>query len=578
MPAIRHQTGFTMKNVVTIVWFWITAGVLYAASPVREPLTFQYAWDVGADRSVFVVGSHDDVGAWGPTNAVKLCWTAGNVWTGLVAVQAGTALEYKFIARTNSADQYGNGENVEWMAGDNLSTQVVAQPDAPYTGKTILYHSGWTNAGLVYRVGTNWYGTAMQQAGGGRTVNEYLYRAEGFGEEGDPLEFVPYGTYNGTQYWDHAPYGGYGDSNYYTTLDVFFLQDGNIYNYRPPTNVSASRIDSTNVTSSWAPTIPSRMCRIYVPRGYGENTWKRYPALYMHDGTNVFQPGGIFGCWNAELIADKEISQGRMRECIIVAVDNSPERNREYIPPGDDSGAGSGTADQYANFLIHNVRPMVDAHYRTLNDWSNTLTIGSSFGGLVSFYLGFETNVFGKIGPMSTAFWPADKFVGRIETNRYHGPRIYMDMGTEEPSLWDENMDAYDQLLDNEYAVNADLLLEVGCGHEHNEAAWAARLPDTYHFILSLWDEPNLLAQEEHLPVIDTASATSFAVEFTALRGRTYQLERSLTLAAGSWTNAGALAEELLPWAPRTIQDTNPPSVSGPVFYRIATESWPPVP
>lgn len=527
---------------------------------------------------MFVVGSHADVGEWSPETAAKLYWTAGNIWTGRVAVQAGTALEYKFIARTNSAGQYCNGDNVEWMAGANLATQVVAQPDAPYTGKTILYHSGWTNAGLIYHVGTNWPTISMERIGTGRSGSEYLYRATGFAEVGEPLEFVPYGFFNGTQYWDHAPYGGYGDSNYYTTLDVFFLQDGNVYNYRPPTNVSASRIVGTNVVSSWAPTIPSRGCRIYLPRGYDQNTWKRYPVLYMHDGTNVFQPGGSYGCWNAELTADKEISQGRMRECIIVGVDNTSERNREYIPPGDNSGAGPGTADQYANFLIHNVRPMVDAHFRTLNDLSNTLTVGSSFGGLVSFYLGFETNVFGKIGPMSTAFWPAPKFVGRIETNRYHGPRAYMDMGTAESGLWDDNMYVYDLLLANGYAVNADLLSVVGCGDGHNEAAWAARLPGMYHYLLSLWDEPNLLAQEVYPPVIGSAALGSFTVDFTALRGRTYQLERSLTLGAASWTNAGTLADEPLPWAPRTIQDTNSPAVGGPIFYRVGAEPWPPAP
>ena len=218
------------------------AGLLHAASPVREPLSFRYTWAVGANRSVFVVGSHPDVGAWSPERAAKLYWTPDNVWTGQVAVQAGTALEYKFIARTNSAAQYCNGDNVEWMAGGNLSTQVVAQPAAPYAGKTILYHSGWTNAGLVYRVGTNWFGAAMTRAGAGRTGSEFLYRAAGLGVEGEPLEFVPYGYFNGTQYWDHAPYGGYGDSNYYTTLDVFFLQDGQVFNYRPPAAVSAPRI------------------------------------------------------------------------------------------------------------------------------------------------------------------------------------------------------------------------------------------------------------------------------------------------------------------------------------------------
>ncbi|MBP7828429.1 MAG: hypothetical protein KA248_00785 [Kiritimatiellae bacterium] len=567
-----------MKHRLASLLLCAAAPGVFAASPVREPVSFRYAWDVGFGRSVFVVGSHDDLGAWSPEAAVKLYWTAGNVWTGQVAVQAGAALEYKFIARTNSAEQYCNGDNVEWMAGTNWPAQVAEQPDAPYTGKTILYHSGWTNAGLVYRVGTNWYGAAMERLGAGRSGGEYLYQASGFGVEGEPIEFVPYGHAGGVQYWDHAPYGGYGDSNYYTTLDVFFLQDGHVFNYRPPTNVSASRIIGTNVTSSWAPTIPSRGVRIYLPRGYDQNTWKHYPALYMHDGTNVFQPGGAYGCWDADILADQEISQGRMRECIIVAVDTTPKRDSEYCPPGDQYGPEPGTGDQYANFLVHNVRPMVDTHFRTLNDFDNTLTAGSSMGGLISAYLGLATNVFSKIGAFSPAFLVAPNFMAWMDAQDTRGVRMYMDDGTVdlEVDLWPDTWGAYDLLMQDGYVPNDDLLMVVGCGQTHNEAAWASRLPRVYQYLLSLWDEPNLLAQEEYPPEVGLAGSTNYAVAFTALRGRTYALERSLTLAGGSWSNAGSLAEESMPWAPRSIADTNPPAVSGPVFYRVSAGAWPP--
>ena len=550
-----------------------------AASPVRQPLSFQYTWDVGYGRSVFVVGNHEDVGAWDPEQAVKLYWTSGNVWTGRVGVQSGAALEYKFIARTNSPAQYGNADNVEWTGGANLATQAPAEAAAPYTGKTILYHSGWTNAGLVYRVGTNWFAAAMSRAGAGRNGSEYRYEASGFGEAGEPVEFAPYGYYNGTQYWDHAPYGGYGGSNYYTPLDVFFLQDGNVFNYWPPTNVSASRIIGTNVASSWAPTIPSRGCRIYLPRGYDQNTWKRYPVLYMHDGTNVFQPGGGLGCWDADLTADKEISQGRMRECIIVAVDNTSKRNSEYCPPGDQEGSEPGTGDQYANFLVHNVRPTIDTHYRTLNDFDNTLTAGSSMGGLISAYLGLRTNVFSKIGAFSPAFLVSSNFMDWIGSNNTRGVRMYMDIGTADSTeidLWPDTWRAYELFMADGYVPNDDLRMVVGCGQTHNEAAWASRLPRVYQYLLSLWDEPNLLAQEEYPPEIGLAGSTNYAVAFTALRGRTYALERSLTLAGGSWSNAGSLAEESMPWAPRSIADTNPPAVSGPVFYRVSADAWPP--
>jgi predicted alpha/beta superfamily hydrolase len=552
------------------------AAAAYARSPAREVLSFSVATNTGLGRSEFVVGSHSDVGNWSPSQAVKLYWTAGNVWTGHIAIQSGTTLEYKFVTRATTSGLYCSDANVEWMSGANLTSSVPAQPAAPYTGKTVYYHSGWTNAFLVYRVGTNWFSAEMSRAGAGRGAGEYLYRLGGIGEAGEDIEFIPGGYSGGVQYWDHAPYGGYGDSNYYTTLDVFFLQDGHVFNYWPPVTVSVSRIETTNVTSSWAPTIPSRNIRIYVPRGYDQNTWKRYPVLYMHDGQNVFQPGGVFGCWNGEQTADKEISQGRMRETIIVAVDNTSARNREYIPPDGDAGAGPGTGDQYADFLIHNVRPTVDTHYRTLNDRANTLTVGSSFGGLISTYLGLETNVFGMIGPMSPAYWPADAFVGRIDSNNIKGVRIYTDMGTDESetSMWDPFWRVYDLFLADGYALNDDLRIAIGCGQQHNEAAWAARLPGAYDFLLNVWDEPNVLAQAEYPPAIETVTS-EWQFSFHSLRGRAYRLDRTPSLVGGSWSGVTTSAVENLPWSSRTLADTNAPAQFTNGFYRLVVEPWP---
>ncbi len=545
----------------------------HARSPHREVVSFSVTTNTGAGRSEFVVGSHPDVGNWNPTGAVKLYWTAGDVWTGQVAVQAGTVLEYKFITRETATNRYCDNGNAEWMGGPNLTTSVPAQPDAPYAGKTVFYHSGWTNAFVLWHSNTDWISTPMTRLGAGRVAGEYLYRADGIGEAGEDLEFIPYGSLGGVQYWDHAPYGGFGDSNYYTSLDAFFLQDGNVFGYWPPASVSVSRIVTTNVTSSWAPTIPSRDIRIYLPRGYDQNAWKRYPVLYLHDGQNVFQPGGAFGCWYAELSADKEISQGRMREAILVGVDNHPtNRLGEYCPPGDTARGSIGIADVYGNFLIHNVRPTVDTHYRTLNDRSNTLTLGSSMGGLVSLYLGLETNVFGRLGVVSPAFWTATNFVGRVDSSQTKGVIVYMDMGTEEGSeMWDDAWQVYDLLLQDGYAPNEDLEMAIGCGHPHSEWAWAERMPGMYRYLLHVRDEPNLIAQDLYPPVIGQSSATT--VSFNTLKGRDYRLDRSAELSSLSWSGIATGAVESLPWATRTLTDTNPPPAGA--FYRVAAEPWP---
>lgn len=69
-----------MKLRALALLFLLVSG-LRAASPHREPTTFSYTGDVGFGKSVFVAGSHLDVGSWDLTKAIKLRYTAGNVWT-----------------------------------------------------------------------------------------------------------------------------------------------------------------------------------------------------------------------------------------------------------------------------------------------------------------------------------------------------------------------------------------------------------------------------------------------------------------------------------------------------------------
>ena len=166
------------------------------------------------------------------------------------------------------------------------------------------------------------------------------------------------------------------------------------------------RIESMEVASD-DPAIPSREVRVWLPPGYDEDGDGRYPVIYFHDGQNVLRPGGPFGCWFAEDAATEEIQSGRMRKAILVAVGNNPAdlgnaRITEYQPPGDSNprkpGSPEGRCDRYAEFLLGKVKPAIDAKYRTLPDKDNPAVAGSSMGGLVSLWLGLNTEAFGSVG------------------------------------------------------------------------------------------------------------------------------------------------------------------------------------
>ena len=568
-------------SVKTAFALFAAAASAFAASPVREPTPFVTVSNTGLGRSLYVVGGHPDLGAWSPTASVRLAWSPGNVWSGQVAVQAGTTAEYKFISRVDSSGQHCQPTNVEWMGGANLTNQIPAQPAAPYAGKAMYYHSSWTSAFVRWSVnGSNFFDTAFDRMGDGRFGGESLFRASGFAEEGNPVQFVCSGYLNGTQYWDNAPYGGFGSGDYYTPLDVFFLQDGDLFNYVPPPAPSAPTIVTQFVASSYS-NIPGRTVRVYLPRGYTNNTWKRYPVLYMHDGQNIFDPLSGFPSWGVHHTSTREISQGRMRESIVVAVNNSGFRCAELLPPGDTIQTSSGACyttnpipglgDQYADFMIHNVRPYVDTTFRARNDVSNTFVAGSSLGGLISSWMALRTNVFGGAGVLSPAFWAAGNFVGWIATNSTKGSRLYLDAGTSESddSMWDPFWIVRGLFLQDGYAENGDLLTRIGCGAGHNEAAWSNRLHHLVRFLLPPEDEPNRLAQAEYPPRIEWGGGVTSLVH-RSLGGFAYRLEIATNGSADVWLPIATSAVEALPWSSVAWTFTNTPPGGAKGLFRAA--------
>lgn len=530
----------TLRNVGSLACYsvFFSVNVAIAGHPAHRIFSFTTVSNVASGRSLWVAGDRPDIGNMTSTGGVRLYSAGGNQWVGSVAVRAttGSVFNFSFYSRDNASGQYCTIGNAYW--GPNHSTNLALWKPG-YSGKKIYYHSTWTNALIRYRVPgtTNFVDAVMTRTGAGRTGGEYRYEISGIGVAGEPIEFVMHGFSGGVEQWDNAPYGGYGLNNYYTPLDFFFLQDGNIYNYWPPSTVSAPSIVSVSFTSSYiANGIPSRGGRVYLPRGYTQNTSKRYPVLYMHDGQNVFDPGGAFGSWSADATATKEISQGRMRETIIVAVDNTSARMSEYGTPQD-----GYTGNYYLLFLIHNVKALIDANYRTLTDMMNTGNMGSSLGGLIAAYIGLATNKFGLIGAVSPSYWYGPNFRSWINTANTKGRRIYQDCGTAEgSSMWDYFWPVYGYYLADGYIYNDDIQIAVGCGQAHNEAAWANRLHNGFWFLYSLWDETNSLATNVTSAGTVQFASAAYSVSETGGSVRIYVSRTDGTNAAASVNYATA--------------------------------------
>jgi predicted alpha/beta superfamily hydrolase len=235
---------------------------------------------------------------------------------------------------------------------------------------------------------------------------------------------------------------------------------------------------------------------VYVPPGYDAHKQKRYPVLYLHDGQNLFDGATSFipgQEWHVDETAQALIMAGKIEPLIIVGVYNTgKDRIDEYTPASDPKYKG-GKADLYGRFLVEELKPYIDSHYRTLNDAKHTGLGGSSLGGLVSLYLGLKyPRVFGKVAVVSPSVWWADKFVvHQVEAlPRKPDERIWLDIGTREgrdtaeaeKTVADTRL-LRDVLVRKGWSLGKDVKYMEAAGAEHNERAWAARVAAILEFL-----------------------------------------------------------------------------------------------
>ena len=226
---------------------------------------------------------------------------------------------------------------------------------------------------------------------------------------------------------------------------------------------------------------------VYLPPSYGTGGDRRYPVLYMHDGQNLFDPELSFsGAWRVDLAMQTAARLGY--EAIVVGVANTGgSRLDEYSPYFDASIGGGGAADLYVDFLLHTLKPMIDAQFRTRPEVRHTGVLGSSMGGLVSLYAFFrEPHAFGACGVMSPALWFARRailpFVEAAEVPR---GRLWLDVGTGEGARTVHNVRLLRELLLRKGFAEGDTLrVMVAAGAAHNEAAWGRRIKKAIPYLL----------------------------------------------------------------------------------------------
>jgi predicted alpha/beta superfamily hydrolase len=229
----------------------------------------------------------------------------------------------------------------------------------------------------------------------------------------------------------------------------------------------------------------ARRVSIYLPPGY-DTAATRYPVLYLQDGQNLFDPGRAFvpgQDWGLDETAEALIHSGQIAPLILVGVDHGAvDRIDEYTPSRDPRRHAGGRLGDYRHFLIDELKPWIDARYRTRADAASTGIGGSSLGGLAALEIALtRPDVFGRVAALSPSLWwdrrrildRARGRVGRLEVT------IWLDAGTHEgPGVVHHARVLKNILLRHGWRLGRDLHYREIAGGQHAEADWGRRAGD----------------------------------------------------------------------------------------------------
>lgn len=258
--------------------------------------------------------------------------------------------------------------------------------------------------------------------------------------------------------------------------------------------------------SEW---VEARPVDLWLPPGYDEGD-HRYPVLYMHDGQNLFDPALSFSglAWGIDDVAAKLIDQHQIRASVVVGIWNTKQRVQEYMPQQPLEAAPSHVADRFAEtfggapisdaylrFIVLELKPFVDAAYRTQPEPAHTFIMGSSMGGLIALYALCEyPHCFGGAGCLSTSWTVAGPIMPPYLRRALPEPAthtLYFDYGSEaQLAAYESYQKQVDRIvLAAGYRRERNWTTRRYPGAAHSEQAWHDRLDEPLRFLLPCLDD-----------------------------------------------------------------------------------------
>jgi predicted alpha/beta superfamily hydrolase len=224
-----------------------------------------------------------------------------------------------------------------------------------------------------------------------------------------------------------------------------------------------------------------RTVRVYLPPSY-EIGQRYYSVLYMHDGQNLFEDADAFGRpWYVGKMIDK---MPIYKQAIVVGIDNGSESRLDEYAPFKNKGQG-GKGKAYMQFIVETLKPFIDNNYRSLGTPDHTWLVGSSMGGLITFYGGLlYPQVFGKLGILSPALWFNPKILKQDPISSLENNRFYVVGSKTESQTMSETLSQTYYRLKELGVFDDRLTVIVRDKGGHNEAFWGREFKKMYEVFI----------------------------------------------------------------------------------------------
>ncbi|TXD49961.1 alpha/beta hydrolase [Polaribacter sp. IC073] len=228
---------------------------------------------------------------------------------------------------------------------------------------------------------------------------------------------------------------------------------------------------------------------LYLPPNYYSSK-EKYAVIYMHDAQNLFDNKTSFvGEWEIDETLNT-LYQKTKKGFIVVGINNTKERMDEYSPWIHEK-YGGGNGDNYLKMIVEELKPIIDKKYRTKPTAEFTGIIGSSMGGLISFYGGLKyPEVFGKIGALSTSFWFSEKVQDfASEKGNQKNTKLYFLVGGKEGDTMVPDTENMAKLLVEKGFPKENIQTKIVAEGKHTESFWKAEFLETITFLFNLNNE-----------------------------------------------------------------------------------------